>query len=872
MRRFLNRSAALSAAALLAVPPQAWADGDAPKCSYQTNPTLCNPNQRQVNIVGATLFRAFFEAPASTNDFIDVDKDGCSGFGNPNCFPNNVDQLAIPFDLTSNSWWIVQHRSVGSVQGFEEFVTWHLCCDLDEIPPTERSTINHVLYFDPNAPAPGYVYPGAICQDDTDGDGLPSQNGSPVCPCSADIAIVDVVSSWVVTYPGDPNNPAHQPMWSKKPTQPGYGLNYLSTATVGTGCAANGGEISKLDPLARDCDNDPNTPPVTANFNFGNPDQNTIYDTTICFAAVVPISNRGTGVVNITYTDLQYLNIAGRNSKGINYAVVTRDVGSGTRNGWCNSIGVDPSWGNGDRRGSRTTSQTQTNLGPCHRTSLCGSSSHVENATQQRRLAIGYTGISGNTSAAADANAGLYEILNVIKDIAPYNATVPVRPTVSSMLDNSDPNKGYTIGGPVSFPSFGDPNVTDPNLPQYMENQDAADYLRNIVASIDNFTDPTGISDPNNNLMPGQYLAQTFFLIGAQDAEQSLIDPTLFVPYNPDPNQAGNPVLQEYIRANNNLGVSTLPKNGIVTPDYGSRNTAGLVPNRAQGAYVAWNGSTFASFTANSKLPIACRIQGDFNYDFKRDASDIAQMLVALKDPNAWMQANVKPNTPDPNDLGDWPINVAIPEIIGDMDGNGLFEVADIRYVADGLIADPITGNLNRKLAFTEVDNKAPAAGFSANFFGTVIKLPSQCGGGNGTYTAGDSRFDVTGSAIGPAMGDAPIGADGIVDDKDFAYILKNFGDWTDINQAVFIDLSCDMNGDLKIDAADVAEFLSGAWGLVYGDLNCDGKVCQEDLGVLLANYGSSGATYFQGDLNGDGSVGQADLGSLLAAYGTGGC
>lgn len=866
MRRFLRQSLSLGAVALLAMPPQARADGDAPKCGYQSNPQLCNPSQRQVNIVGATLFRAFFEAGASTNDFIDVDGDGCFGFGQPGCFPNNVDQLAIPFDLSANSWWIVQHRSVGSVQGFEEFVDWHLCCWLEEIAPTERSTINHVLYFDPAAPPPGYVYPGTICEDDTDGDGIPSANGSPVCPCSADLAIVDVVSSWVVTAPGG------APKWNLKPTQPGYGLNYLATKLVGTACPANGGEVSQLDPLSRDCDGDPNTPPSSLNFNFANPDQNTLYDTTICFAAVVPIANRGTGVQTLTYTDMQYMHIAGRDSKGVNYAVVTRDVGSGTRNAWANSIGIDPSWNNGDRRGSRTTSQTQTNLGPCHRTSLCGSSSHVENAVQQRRLAIGYTGLSGNTSAAADADAGRYEILNVIKDIAPYNATVAVRPTVSSILDNSDPNAGFTIGGPVSFCSVGDPQETDPNKPQYMENQHAADYLRNIIASILNFTDPGTINDPNNNLMPGQYLAQTFFLLGSQDAEQSLLDPMLFVPYNPGtPTVPLLPVLQEYIRANNNLGVSTLPKNGIVTPEYGSRNTAGLVPNRAQGAYTAWNGASFGLMTPNLRLPIACRIQGDFNYDLKRDFNDIPQMLAALKDPNAWMQANVRPNTPDPNDLGDWPVNVAVPAIIGDMDGNGLFEMADVRYFADGLVV-AANGNVDRKLGFTLVDQAAPGAGFPANFFGTVINLPPVCGGGQAPYANGLSRFDVAGSAAGPAPGDAPIGADGVVDAADLEYIFANFGDWTDIDQAVFMDLSCDMNGDLKVDSADIAEFLGGAWGLVYGDLNCDGKVCQQDLGVVLSNYNNSGVGYFQGDLNGDGTVGQADLGTLLAAYGTGGC
>ena len=48
-----------------------------------------------------------------------------------------------------------------------------------------------------------------------------------------------------------------------------------------------------------------------------------------------------------------------------------------------------------------------------------------------------------------------------------------------------------------------------------------------------------------------------------------------------------------------------------------------------------------------------------------------------------------------------------------------------------------------------------------------------------------------------------------------------------------------------------------------YGDLDGDGQVNGADLGLMLANWGESGA----GDLNGDGLVDGADLGALLAAW-----
>jgi hypothetical protein len=47
-------------------------------------------------------------------------------------------------------------------------------------------------------------------------------------------------------------------------------------------------------------------------------------------------------------------------------------------------------------------------------------------------------------------------------------------------------------------------------------------------------------------------------------------------------------------------------------------------------------------------------------------------------------------------------------------------------------------------------------------------------------------------------------------------------------------------------------------------DLNCDGSVGGADLGILLANWGTSGP----GDLDGDGTVSGADLGVLLSNWG----
>ena len=52
------------------------------------------------------------------------------------------------------------------------------------------------------------------------------------------------------------------------------------------------------------------------------------------------------------------------------------------------------------------------------------------------------------------------------------------------------------------------------------------------------------------------------------------------------------------------------------------------------------------------------------------------------------------------------------------------------------------------------------------------------------------------------------------------------------------------------------------------GDINQDGKVNIEDLAIMAANWGNSGATYAQGDINGDGVVNINDLAIMANDWG----
>jgi hypothetical protein len=51
------------------------------------------------------------------------------------------------------------------------------------------------------------------------------------------------------------------------------------------------------------------------------------------------------------------------------------------------------------------------------------------------------------------------------------------------------------------------------------------------------------------------------------------------------------------------------------------------------------------------------------------------------------------------------------------------------------------------------------------------------------------------------------------------------------------------------------------------GDLNGDGSIGQDDLGILLGDWGCTGPDC-DGDIDGDGDTDQADLGALLGSYG----
>lgn len=996
-------------------------------------------NGGQISGAGATLFVDFFRAPASTNDFIDVDMDGLQG--NLPGFPF-VDQLGTPFvpGLNLNTYWQFQYRSVGSVNGFNEFVASQTCNTIPTTVPGEAGVFNGFEYA--TGGLTNWAGPFA------------NASGTPFEPCEIEFSFLDVPSVWAVQVPPNVNNP---PRWNADPLSPGYGLNPIASST---------GFVSNLQPLTRACS--PGTCSVTvatscsfdqdcpsgescvgaANFaslnqDFINPDEDTIYDFVGAFVPIVYIANRGTGLRDVKYSEMQHLFVAGRMPNGENYVAVTRSVGSGTRNGHMNSSGIDTSWGRGDNLGPENPVTGNFNVGPGTQPTNGQGSSQVEQAVETRRLAVGYTGLAGPSRAASDALGGRYELVNICKDVDgagnPLCDCTPqacgsrlgcsdtgvtcvtaatcnpgtsciamadadranngyVRPTIDTVLDNCDACCAYTIAGNGSFVTRGNPDANRDLLdPEYnaidpaLDNQEVANYILNIEDSVKAFSGnvlsnvcsndlliactmnsqcllcgdgsgtcatsgmPCGVGGTciqggcvNQLNMPGQYLATTFFLPFGLDCQQSLTDGMDFSQVTSPLNQT----LQTFIRNFNGLGI------GQDTPAFGSINQAGRTPTRntiagyqysdgrSGGAFVYDNAAAIgtANFvtTAGSTLAQRNRISGDFDGDFDRDINDVDEMVSAYYTPRSYQDTLAARGTGNP---GNMMTDNAIPEIIGDFNGDGSFTKEDLRYWMDGLAISG--GVLDRKAGAIAIDTQIQTLGqpFPWADQRRDLLIPPATVGTNPTflvpksvnapgdqfnatgaaYKPGDFRCDVAGgheqqcinnrceldgtimcnpmlctdlitacttdadcqavdvtlrcryaatecAVTAPAAGADPRGWDGKCDDKDIDYVLRNMGNWSNLDEAVLIDASADMKSDsaaaLRIDYDDVDEILVAILGTVRGDLNLDGVLDTADTDIYFDTLQSdpTGCNaagtcgWADGDCTGDGIVDAADM------------
>ncbi len=869
-----------------------------------------------VNISGASLLENYVKSNASTNDFIDADGNGVSGY-----LRSGIQQLAPggPSNLTQP--WAVQYRVTGSVNGFIELTLngFGRAATGDDTtaspagirgarpngnPPVadgRASTAYHnrVLYINANnaSGVPAIYNAGNPGGAPNTGNGLfrsvysspPNGSGGSI---TIDITPLDVSTSLAVRKAGTP-------AWNRRPAQPGYGQNAVNSGTRPFGTAGFGNLPSFLADLNGRNLFDPNNPNAA--------DSNTIFDNKLAFAPIAPVINFGTGIRRVTMTQLQHLFITGRAATGENFVVLTRDVGSGTRNAFSNGIGVDPSFANGDNVGGLSTSSTDHVMGASYTPSNKGSNGGMEQALRNTRLGIGYIGTERGVTGSGTGSwlaGGALEIADVLNDL--YGGTQYVRPTTTNLVHNS-PN-GWVLGGQSVLATIGDPRsnaanlggqgwagafdpfvdtncdgirqsdepFTDlngngqydafnaeaglsPRLTPPMANPYAAAYLNNITRSIAATTSVP--NDPANFGMPGEYAADQFILLAAVDRLHSEADYTQM-----SANPGFNNCVQNY----------TLSFNVHNNSAYLAFNESQCGKNPARATGVVYSdgvsgGSNFltqAGTSASYGANLACRnkISGDFNGSGARDAGDVVEMV------KAWRQRNGGPAWTAPDGVyGSGAGQQAVIEILGDFDGNGSFNRTDVRYYADGLYLT--NGRLDRAGGFAAVDSAFESLTGNNNFFGTVIATGKP-------YFTGDSAADLAGSATGPRKGYAPYGADGRVDAADIDYLVAQYknphildgaANWSDLSEASYFDLSADLNGDLIVDQRDLCKLVKTILGTSIGDVNLDGVVDAADVSIATANLGTAGG-WARGDADGDGQITEADVQIIADASAGLGC
>jgi len=832
-----------------------------------------------INVSGATLLENFLKAPAATNDYIDVDGDNVCG----SCSPRAVESLnptKSTTSYTSNDKWTIAYRLSGSVVGYTELVQHGQGCPTSPgvypglfvtgdaasvsgsnvvlgtgttgaILEALASKLYHngtIVYdFSGTSPVTGPLYTPANPGSSPVGANLSTLvtvAGNPALGAGwrCDLAPVDVPSTWVLQ-----NGLTANASYTLTPATNGYGKN--PRQAVDRAGVSTGYNNLLVDIGAR-------------NINTAAPDCNTIFDTNVAFVPIATITNYGTGVSQMDQNEIQHLFITGRMPTGENLTAVTREVGSGTRNGFCNANGFDPTWGVGENVGGASgqipSSGNENLLGSSFRPSNKNGSGDEETVLRNCRLGIGYSGAERLSSSTVLR----YDHVAVKCNLA--GGTTYVRPTFDSYTNNvPGVNAGiYSIGGLEIFATVGDPRSssnaiggntlgTDAgNTHPGLANKQAAAFINNITRSIAEFNSVPG--DVSNIGMPGELAATLVIPIPARQYRNSLTNPSTL-----EVNPEYNATLQSAIVSGNFAQIGKAPQ----TSAFGATTLDGQSPARVTGVtysdgvvgggnYIKQSG---ASLGYNATLPTRNRIAGDFNGDGKRDLNDITEMM------KAYWSRNSGPAWVAPNGTGaiaGAPGSDACIEILGDFDGDGSFTAIDVRYFADGLAIDPATGKLDRKKGFEAVDNAWFSLTGNNNFFGTTV--PSGV-----TYAAGMSRFDIVGSG-GIAPGWAPVGANNAIDAADRAYIAAQVAavpggaDWSSIAQAVKVDLSADVTGDLRVDQADLDAYDALFSTACYA--NCDGSTGSPALSA--ADFTCFLTKFRAGDAyaNCDGSTGSPSL------------
>lgn len=936
----------IAAFMLIALGHAAWANDLCPEDgvgSYKVGSSIIQVEGAQVSGSGSTAFLDWILAPAFTHDFFDVDGDGIAY---PNPF---IDQLAFPFvpgtgDI--NTWWLLQYRAVGHRPALTEFLANQANNVIPTSIPADAGIINGFVYAangqvqwagpygnasgTPVAPCEiGFALLNAPLAQSVALPGDPVWNNT---PGSAGYGQNPITSSTEMVSLLQPLNP-------QGGDEGGYCCNSGLICISDSDCLADdaccpGAKLLNINVLSPDngtiFDHLLTWEPMTFIGNRGL-GKNEIWFTQAQHLWTTGRMPNGENLVTVTGDITSPERIGFMNSVGIDPSWGRGDnVGAPVGGTHFSQLGPDWQPTNHRSVSGVETAVAQNRLAVGY-TDILGSGRALEDVLEGKYEILG---------TCKDVTASGQEACDC-------HLTGSIRPTGDLVIDNCDACSGWQLGRATSVATLGDINANrDPLDPLYAKEHPAVanqgianlwntqfDYISEIHSAFPCYCETTGecpifcgshtctlgeectytIGDgiflpetefecgpckrkrcssdsdcPGSDTCSGQtsacfwssLLPQPWFWSRSLACVADFAEPSSFIPNNNIPD------LQDWGRE----------FAAFQTPPFGVASIAGLAPTRAMmtkctysdgstdGNYCQKVGSSFVPLAAGSYLSGRNAVQGDFNGDGLRDLNDAAELVSAYYTPRAWQQSAVAQGA---GVAGEMLEDVAVPEILGDFNGDGSLTKEDLRYFADGLamVPDGMGGiRLDRKQGAVAIDNaisalgqpfpwadsspqllNPPASPCGEQTFSTPAPISTLLVTGK-PYVAGDFRGDVAGGS--PTAGAQPLGWDGRVDTADVDYVCRNIGDWTNLDEAVYMDLSADINGDTRVTHDDVVELVEQILGMPLADLNLDGLVNDLDRAVAQATIdaGSAGCNgdescaWSDGDINCDGAVDALDL------------
>ena len=533
-----------------------------------------------------------------------------------------------------------------------------------------------------------------------------------------DMAAAGRAGLWAVrTVAGAEENATRRP-----PGEPGYGDNprrrqqgRLAASNFGSNHLATLGDLNLYDGI-------PAPPTTTPSSTPPSP-----------WPPSPSLTNLGTGMHAGHTSQLRHLFATGRLPSGENLIVVTRDSGSGTRNGFCNSIGLDPSFGIGENIGALSAPPAPTTSGR--------TSSPATRAAPAAWKARSSTTASPSATPAPSAAsptpgspAAALEILAVQQRPDPAARSLPPdhrrhprqrRQRLHHRRPGDLRHHRRSAHAPARHgrrrgqhqPRHAQPRGR--RVPQ--QHHPLHRGLRR--------RQPGNATRPS--FTPGEFLATQLILAAATDNIQNRTAPTTCSPTpastricrtSPAP-----PVLGNALSPPSAPPPSTA-RSRPARPASSTPTASPTAPTTSPG-----RGERHVRLQPHQPQPHRRRLQRRRQ---ARDINDAAEMLRASHSATA-----APPGPPRPAPA----LSPAL-RCRRDHRGPGRLQrrrqlrLADVRYWADGLAIDPAAGNLDRERASTPSTTRGCRSRLRGNFFGTTRATPK-------SYAAGDAAGDVAGSS-----------------------------------------------------------------------------------------------------------------------------